>query len=164
MRSETSTTIDKVTVAKRQLDTAIRMYFAAEDALAIHTLASAALRVLRDLLGRNKQDLTTETIRGGMIEIARAYLQGALPEDETESLGRSGFMRVIERLSEAIREGDLDRIQINVKTGREVDRLFWPSGSANFLKHADRDAEAVIDEGEVKNDILRLIEVSVEIP
>jgi hypothetical protein len=40
---------NKVDATRRQLDAAIRMFFAKEDALAIHTLASAAYRILRDL-------------------------------------------------------------------------------------------------------------------
>ena len=41
--------ITKIAAAKRQLDAAIRMFFAGEDELAVHTIAAAAFRVLRDL-------------------------------------------------------------------------------------------------------------------
>lgn len=40
---------NKVDAARRQLEAAIRMFFAKEDALAVHTIASAAYRILRDL-------------------------------------------------------------------------------------------------------------------
>jgi hypothetical protein len=41
--------IDKFDAAQRQLDCAIRLWFADEDSLAIHTLAYAVCRLLRDL-------------------------------------------------------------------------------------------------------------------
>lgn len=43
------TTITKPEAASRQLDEAIRMFFEGRDALAIHTLASAAQGILRDV-------------------------------------------------------------------------------------------------------------------
>ena len=44
--------INKLEAARRQLDAAIRMTFANEDELAIHTVAAAAYRLVRDLLNR----------------------------------------------------------------------------------------------------------------
>lgn len=40
---------NKVDAARRQLEAAIRMFFGGEDPFAIHTVASAAYRILRDL-------------------------------------------------------------------------------------------------------------------
>lgn len=42
-------TISKLEAAKRQLDQAIRLFFEERDALSIHTLASAAQGILRDI-------------------------------------------------------------------------------------------------------------------
>ena len=41
----------KLEAARRQLNAAIRMTFANEDELAIHTVAAAAYGIVRDLLG-----------------------------------------------------------------------------------------------------------------
>jgi len=41
--------IDKPEAARRQLDAAIRMLFSGEDFLAVHTVANAAYRIIRDL-------------------------------------------------------------------------------------------------------------------
>jgi hypothetical protein len=41
--------IDKIDAARRQLDASIRMFFSSEDILAVHTVASAAYRIIRDL-------------------------------------------------------------------------------------------------------------------
>lgn len=45
-RSKATLALTKVADAQRQLDAAIRMFFAEEDELAIHTAAAAAYRVL----------------------------------------------------------------------------------------------------------------------
>ena len=42
--------VNKLEAARRQLDAAIRMFLMDEDCLAIHSLAAASYRVLRDLL------------------------------------------------------------------------------------------------------------------
>ena len=44
--------VNKIEAVRRQLDAAIRMLFANEDPLAIHTLSMAAFRILRDLAGK----------------------------------------------------------------------------------------------------------------
>jgi hypothetical protein len=41
--------LNKLAAAQRQLCAAIRLFFAGEDELAVHTVASAAYRVLSDL-------------------------------------------------------------------------------------------------------------------
>ena len=60
----------KLEAARRQTDAAIRMLFGDEDAFAVHTVASAAFRILRDLAERHGNvDWHEETklrIRGGM--------------------------------------------------------------------------------------------------
>jgi hypothetical protein len=42
-------TVDKLTCAKTQIDTAIRLYFEDADPISIHTLASAAHEILKDI-------------------------------------------------------------------------------------------------------------------
>ena len=52
----TKIVVDKVQVAQRQIDAAIRMLFANEDAIAIHTVLCAGFRILRDLVKHKKVD------------------------------------------------------------------------------------------------------------
>jgi hypothetical protein len=96
--------VTKVEAARRQLDAAIRMLFANEDPLAIHTLCMAAFRILRDLAAK-----------------------------------RPGH-----NLHEAI--------QRRIRPGMEKE--FWKAvwRAANFLKHADRDADEVLEFDERVND------------
>jgi hypothetical protein len=47
--------ITKLEAAGRQLDSAIRMFFANEDILAVHTVARAAFRILYDITKEAKR-------------------------------------------------------------------------------------------------------------
>ena len=42
--------LTKIDVAYRQTDSAIRTYFNEEDPIAVHTVASACFKILRDLV------------------------------------------------------------------------------------------------------------------
>jgi hypothetical protein len=83
--------ITKLEAGGRQLDAAIRMFFANEDLLAVHTVSRAAFRVLYDI-----------TAEGDAKTALKAYL---------DKRGEKEFNRI-----------------------------------ANFLKHADKDADTEIDE------------------
>lgn len=49
-------TIDKAEAARRQLETAIDLYFDNADSLSVHTLGFASLKVLFDLYPHRNQD------------------------------------------------------------------------------------------------------------
>lgn len=102
--------LNKIEAARRQLDAAIRMLFANEDPVAIHTLCMAAFRILRDLAAKR---------------------------------GDSYIHKVT---------------QASIRPGMEKE--FWAAMHvpSNFLKHADRDADAILDEVDEKvNDIIILL-------
>jgi hypothetical protein len=73
--------VGKIAAASRELDAAIRMFFAREDELAIHTVASAAFRILRDLTKKHGKDFTAEALRPGLYQMARLYANGELPKE-----------------------------------------------------------------------------------
>jgi len=58
--------INKIEAAKRQLDTAIIMFFEKKDPLAVHTLACAAYDMLRNLAG-NKTSQKLQTIKDNTV-------------------------------------------------------------------------------------------------
>jgi hypothetical protein len=66
----------KLTAAQRQLDAAIRMSFGKEDSLAIHTVAAAACRLLRDLKGKRGLNVLAEEWRDNLLGVARAAVSG----------------------------------------------------------------------------------------
>jgi hypothetical protein len=70
--------ISKLDAARRELETAVRLYFAEADPISIHTLAAAAHQVLVDL---NRK-------RGGPPSFTEAGLQLVRPERRKEALKR----------------------------------------------------------------------------
>ena len=48
--------VSKLDAAKRQLETAIRLYFSNGDPVSIHTLVAAAYAILHDVTGRKGAD------------------------------------------------------------------------------------------------------------
>ncbi len=55
--------VDKLEAARRQLETAIRLYFQSDDEVSIHTLAAAAYTVLRDINERRGGGLMLKDLR-----------------------------------------------------------------------------------------------------
>ena len=114
----------KTAAAQRQIDAAIRMLFANEDELANHTVASAALHILRDL-AEQRGTMLAEIPVTGMIKTLRELGQ---PIPENVSLS----------------DQDRDKLKKWVY-GME-------NRAANFLKHAKIDSHRALDIGLVDND------------
>jgi hypothetical protein len=154
MRAPVTMHVSKIAAASRQLDAAIRMFFAQEDELATHTLVSAAFRVLRDIFEKRGKNFTAEVFRKGIYMIARRYADGTLPEEELKIFKNTGLMTVIENIVDDVRaQGDrfdLNRIGVGMNWAGE--QRVWPSKAANFLKHADRDADEHLTLGDINNE------------
>ena len=61
--------ISKLEAAQRQLDCAIRLYFAEDDLLAVHTLSRAAFRILFDLYPQKSADEFSQNLEGLIKEL-----------------------------------------------------------------------------------------------
>ena len=61
----------KLAAARRQLDAAIRMLFSGEDVLAVHTVASAATTILRDIAESRDLPLLKEVLENGLSAVYR---------------------------------------------------------------------------------------------
>src|SRR5947207_2177785 len=57
------------------------MTFAGEDTLAIHTIAAAACRVLRDLNAKRGRNVLAEEWRDNWLSVARGFVRGELPPE-----------------------------------------------------------------------------------
>ena len=148
--------ITKLAAAERQLRAAIRMYFAGEDELAIHTVASAAYGLLRDLKAERGLDEAADNYLASVFYIVRDYRRGTLPRHLASD---RSFMAAVEAWAEQIPIGPDARLQdVSATVSPDAARLFWRERSkiASFLKHADRDAGASIVEDEVDNLMLLL--------
>jgi len=124
----TNSHINKAAAAQRQLDAAIRMLFLEEDILAIHTVAAAARRIVADLINRRGLSIADE-MYSRAVRTTIQELSGKTPSDEE-------IVRQLPKWKRFIEE--------------------HRNKSANFLKHADRDHKALLNESDLETDDLLL--------
>lgn len=79
--------ITKLEAARRQIDAAIRMVFDNEDELAVHTVASAGYRILRDLLQKKGKYDVEESWRGEILAIVKDIAEGRTDFQQLDELG-----------------------------------------------------------------------------
>ena len=116
--------VDKMTAAERLMQNAVDMIDRKDDPLAIHVVASSALSLLRELVGTSGDDYVARLIKDGLF--------------------RETVVRGIEE------GGWKTAADVVVATPKNevrawLDYIFKPY---NFLKHADRDPLATLDEGD----------------
>jgi hypothetical protein len=148
----------KLEAARRQLNAAIRMTFANEDELAIHTVAAAAYGIVRDLLGTRGRSDSEELYAGGIYNTARLLATGELPQAELDDLMRDApqFYDKLMAISEKIKTGEdavtPDKIRVRMDDMDRKAERGRLSATANFLKHADRDPKSLLSLDDVDND------------
>ena len=163
-KQEAAIFINKLAGAERQLNAAIRMMFIGEDELAIHTIAAAAYRVLRDILGKRGVDDYEASVLGGVAALARQFADGQLPIEKYDRWTREYLAEVAEYAKGHHGEADLysfDQLQrflvdfpYELTPEQKLDYLRSISKVSNFLKHADRDADSIIPLRDVDNETL----------
>ena len=148
--------ITKFGAARRLLRAAIRMHFHREDELAVHSVASAAYGILKDLKkqrGQNEAQFAIEHEVLGMLMFAKERTSHQLP---TEVLSDVYFVSCLDQLVELFSitpETDISQIAPSVMLDAASTAAFWRTNhrASNFLKHADQDAEAALPLNELKN-------------
>lgn len=140
--------IDKAAAAERMVVSAIVMLEHGQDPLAIHVVAASALRVLRDLIENSGDDYVEQVLKVGAFTIASARREGrsvTLPSNADIEV-------VIENVMAGMDAGRVNQasdlvVQLNKQERwRMLDYIVTPY---NFLKHADRDPLATLDESDV---------------
>jgi hypothetical protein len=146
--------INKIAAAGRQLDAAIRMFFAREDELAIHTVASAASQVLRNLIQKRGKNLTAQVLQNGIYDMAPQYAEGKVPKELLRAIENSPLMSIIKYIIEYERAHGkkFDPRDIGLRLNKGDEQRAWPTKAANFLKHADRDPQDHLALDELKNE------------
>ncbi|MGL3823681.1 hypothetical protein [Sphingopyxis sp. R3-92] len=139
--------VDKMTAAERLIQNAIEMIDRKDDPLAIHVVASSALSLLRELVGTGGDDYVAQLLKDSVLRAAQAKLQGlptGMPEAESVDEIVDSVVRGIEA---GVVKSTADIVIVTPK--KEVraylDYIFKPY---NFLKHADQDPLATMDEGD----------------
>ena len=143
--------VTKLAAAQRQLRAAIRMFFAEEDELAIHTVASAAYRIIADLKQDRGRDEVGDYHLTSIFYVVRDYRRGTLPKQFTDD---PDAMEWIRKMAEQLPiTASMKYEDVRASVSAELARRWWSQRNkvSNFLKHADRDAKAHIALDEVDN-------------
>lgn len=143
--------VTKFAAAERQLRAAIRLFFEEEDELAIHTVASAAYRLLSDLKDDRGMDEAADTHLTSIFYAVRSYKRGTLPKHMTS---RPELMAQIAELAAVLPiEADSSIKDVKVSIDAESAQRYWRNRNktANFLKHADKDPSATLAATDVDN-------------
>ncbi|MGO9005735.1 MAG: hypothetical protein ACLQIQ_14685 [Beijerinckiaceae bacterium] len=139
--------VTKAAAARRQLDAAIRFWFAEEDDLAVHTVAAAAYRILRDLMQQRGLQPFGEFVRVGLFNFAKAIAEGQEPDMPDDAATRA----LINGISEEIKAGRISSYEDIDVTKDAKQRWKEYAFHSSFLKHADTDPDARIIETEIDN-------------
>lgn len=139
--------IDKMAAAKRMIVAAILMSERDDDPLASHVVASSAFNPLRELIESNGDNYVEKVFKRGIFCAATAQINGtplSLPTNpEIENL--------IGGLAKDIVDGKVNEpsdltVNLNQQELRKI--LDYITQPYNFLKHADRDLLATLDESD----------------
>ena len=137
------------------------MTFGNEDPLAVHTVAAAAGRVLRDLAKKRGRKVLAEQWRDNVIGIALALISGDLPEKDVQAFKENAQLwavicMFVDRIREVGPEKNLSELTLlfEVEVSPGAEKLHWAKYNkvANFLKHADYDDDHSITEDEADPD------------
>jgi len=136
--------VTKLAAAHRQLCAAIRMFFAGEDELAVHTVASASYRILADLKEDRGRDEVGDHYLTAIFYCVRDYHRGTLPAYIANNPATMNWIRnMAEKLP--IKEST-EYEEVKAFVSPDAARAYWQKRNkvSNFLKHADRDPKATI--------------------
>src|SRR5258707_14790954 len=115
--------VTKLAAAGRQLQAAIRMYFAEEDELAIHTVTAASYRLLADLKAERGMDEAANVYLTSIFYVVRDFRRGSLPQHLTTD---PDFMAWVEALAEQLPiRADSNIEDVSVVLSREAASEFW---------------------------------------
>jgi hypothetical protein len=148
-KTKTNVWIRKELAARRQLDTAIQLYFQNDDALSIQTLAVAAFGILRDLNRKRGRHHFTDLMAAGLWEMAQNYRTGN--QDEIPEDVRSLVEDIARKQSSGQIKSPRD---IQIGNVGHLEKEHWDkfAESSNFLKHADKDSLSALAESEINNE------------
>ena len=144
--------VTKLAAAERQLREAIRMFFEQRDELATHTVASAAYRILRDLLAKTGRNEAAEVLFAPIFYVVRDYRRGTLP---LSFQTHPEVMKYVKELAQDFPMINASHEFKDFEIGMDgaSTKQYWDNfnNAANFLKHADRDPEGTLDPGSIDN-------------
>lgn len=137
--------IDKSQAAERLIVSAIEMIESGSDRLACHLVATSALGLLRELMRHDDKEYVTELLKMGMFTLAQSRAN-----DEDLNLPVPPEINgQIDELAASIVKGEVTSADdLSVTKEGPWKLLAYIVDPSNFLKHADRDPLATLEESE----------------
>jgi hypothetical protein len=149
--------VTKLAAAKRQLQSAIRLFFMEEDKLAIHTVASAAYGLLKGLKGERRRCEAADSYRTTLFYLVRDFRRRTLPAHMTsDPTMMAEIERIADQLSPITADSKLSDVQVTIPL--TLKKQYWDESNlaANFLKHADQDPDGTLSLERIDNNLLLL--------
>lgn len=146
--------VTKLAAAQRQILAAIRMFFAQEDELAVHTVASAGYRILRDIKKNRGHDEVNDVWRATLFYSVKAYIDGELSTELAESKEWMSIMAEIVYQIPNWESLSFEDFKVALPDGYAKKYWRWWNRPSNFLKHADQDYDGLLPLNEVNNLLL----------
>jgi hypothetical protein len=135
--------VEKAVAAERLIGAAITMVERGDDPLAAHLVATSALNILRDLIRKTNQEYVTEVFKRGMFTLANARAAGEPINLDIPPQAAAQIDELAEAIAAGAVTGPDDLGVAHEKPWELLEYIVRPS---NFLKHADRDPLATLDE------------------
>lgn len=140
--------ITKLEAAERLIISGIAMSDEGDDPLAIHVVASSALNMLRELIQQSGDNYVARVLKEGLFHSATSRMK-----DQDDSLPSSPEIdEIIDNIIAGIEAGDIEKptdLIINLNADELRGLLGYIMRPYNFLKHAQRDPLATLDESDV---------------
>lgn len=152
-------TLTKQSAAYRLIVSGIQMCNHDEDALAAHVVAASAVNLLRELIAARGPNLAEQALQYSFYSQAIARIEGRTTGFEEEP----AVAEIVDRIVDAIKVGRVTSykdltIQIPATDERRwLDPILRPF---NYLKHAQRDPLATLDEADVRPTDALLVAIS----
>jgi hypothetical protein len=143
--------INKPEAAERLIIAAIGMSDRGEDSLATHVVASSALNLLRELIEAGGDNYVEQVLKLGLFSAASARLKG----DPITLPTNPQIDALIEKVMGGLKAGEVTQpSDLTVTLDKEELRklLDYITRPFNFLKHAQRDPLATLDDEDVDPD------------
>jgi len=143
--------ITKLAAAQRQLRAAIRILFSGEDELAVHTVASAAYRIISDLKKERGRDEAADYYLTSIFYVVRDYRRGTLPNRFTDDPEAIKWIQYMAEKLPISKDSKIEEVRVSVSPATAKQYWLKRNRASNFLKHADRDAQALMSLDEIDN-------------
>jgi hypothetical protein len=143
--------VTKIAAAQRQLRAAVRMFFVEEDVLAVHTVASAAYRIVRDLKDDRDRKEAGDVLLTAIFYGVRDYRRGTLPPYLADDPDMMTYIRDLVEQLPIDADSKFEDFKLTLSPDAIKEFHYKTNAAANFLKHAEHDGGAHLSLDEIDN-------------